>query len=97
MRTNKILGIKAVMLSDPMNVAMEALFAGDGARAELLLLSLAEAGSGCAAHNLGTLYITGAPGVSPCVKKSQHWYQRSLDLGFEVTVASDPDWFKRRS
>lgn len=83
------------MRKDPVETAMEAWLAGDRLKAESLLLSAARAGSGHAAHNLGTLYAIGGPGVAASIEKSRAWYQVSLDSGFEATVASDPEWFKR--
>jgi TPR repeat protein len=82
-------------MSDPVNAAMDVLLNGDAKKGELLLLALAEGGNGRAAHNLGTLYFTGAPGVSPDATKSQIWFSRALESGFEATVATDPQWFKK--
>jgi TPR repeat protein len=83
------------MKSDAVSAAMEVLIAGDGKIAESLLLALAKSGSGPAAHNLGTLYVTGAAGVSPDAERSAYWYQRAVDSGFEATIASNPEWFKK--
>ena len=83
------------MSRDSVEIAMEAWIAGDCRKAELLLLAAAKAGSGNAAHNLGTLYATGGEGVSSDLEKSRLWYQKSLDSGYEETVSSDPEWFKR--
>jgi hypothetical protein len=41
------------------------------------------------------LYITGGEGLKPNYEKSQYWLQKSLESGFEATVASDPEWFKK--
>jgi TPR repeat protein len=65
------------------------------AKAEELLLKAAEAGSGQAAHNLGTLYIVGGPGVKADPVKSRHWFEKALASGFEATVSSDPTWFRK--
>jgi len=82
------------MASDLERQAMEAWDAGDLSGAEALLLQAAEAGSGSASHNLGTLYAVGGPGVKQDAAKSQYWYERALAFGFEQTVASDPTWFR---
>lgn len=82
---------------DPVELAMEEWEAGNGPKAEAMLLREAQTGSGLAAHNLGTLYATGAPGVSADVAKSRHWYEKALVSGFEAQVASDPTWFKRET
>lgn len=63
--------------------------------AEKLLLKAAESGSGHAAHELGVLYITGGEGVEQNREKSQYWLEKSLESGFEATIASDPEWFRR--
>ncbi len=83
------------MSRDTVEVAMEAWLAGDCVKAESLLLAAAEAGNGHAAHNLATLYAAGGPGVCSDFEKSTFWYQRAVDSGFEATVSSDPEWFKR--
>lgn len=76
------------------NKAVEAYIKGNGLEAEALYLEAAKNGSGHAAHNLGVLYATGAPGVVPDSEKSQYWLNFALESGFEETVASDPEWFK---
>jgi TPR repeat protein len=68
---------------------------GDAKQAEKLYLIAAQQGSGHAAHNLGVLYITGGTNLEPDLEKSQYWLQKSLESGFEVTIASDPEWFKK--
>jgi TPR repeat protein len=70
-------------------------FKGDNVGAEKLYLKAAQQGSGHAAHELGVLYITGGEGLEPNYEKSQYWLQKSLESGFEATVASDPEWFKK--
>lgn len=74
---------------------MDVLLGGEGERAKQLLLSLAQLGDGRAAHNLGVLYITGAPGVVPDHERAQYWLGKAYDSGFEAKVASDPLWFKK--
>jgi hypothetical protein len=49
------------------------------------------AGSGLAAHNLGTLYGLSSPDRD----KALACYQRASDLGFEQKVSSDPLWWRR--
>jgi len=65
--------------------------------AERLYFQAAEMGSGHAAHELGVLYICGGNGVEIDHNKSQYWLQKSLDSGFEKTIASDPEWFRKQS
>jgi len=84
-----------VMDKSPLDIAMEAFFAGDLVTAESLLLALARSGDGHAAHNLGTLYAVGGVGVAADPETSRFWYERALASGFEAQVASDPTWFRR--
>lgn len=76
------------------NKAMEHWISGELAMAEGLLLDAAKSGSSLAAHNLGTLYAIGGPGVEQDTNKSRQWFEAALASGFEATVASDPQWFK---
>ena len=48
-----------------------------------LLERAAEKGSGVAAHNLGTLYLTCEPDLPVDQGESKRWYQRASDLGFK--------------
>jgi hypothetical protein len=57
-----------------------------------LLRRAMDAGSGSAAHNLGTLYLTG-PHADRATAKA--CYRRAYDLGFEQTVSSDPLWWEK--
>lgn len=75
--------------------AQKKRFNGDDVAAEKLFLEAANHGSGHAAHELGVLYITGGNGIEPNHEKSQYWLQISLESGFEGTIASDPEWFKK--
>ena len=77
--------------------AMEAWEVGDLPKAEKLLIKAAEAGSGHAAHNLGTLYATGGPGVNPDPMRSLEYFEQALASGFEEIVASDPAWFTKET
>lgn len=56
------------------------------------LRKAAEAGNGCAAHNLGVVYFT-CP--EPNQEEGKKWFQLAYDLGFEAQVATDPLWFKK--
>ncbi len=67
----------------------------NGLVAEELLLQAAELGSGHAAHELGVLYISGFGDLKASPKQSRFWLEKSLERGFEQTIASDPEWFKK--
>ena len=56
----------------------------NGALAISLLTSAAEQGIGLAAHNLGTIYITGLPGVAPDSNLAKHYYRLARDLGCQL-------------
>ncbi|MCG8014899.1 MAG: hypothetical protein JAY97_01695 [Candidatus Thiodiazotropha sp. 'RUGA'] len=78
------------------NKAQKERFEGNNLiEAERLFLQAANMGSGHAAHELGVLYITGGSGVIQDSTKSQYWLEKSLDSGFEETVATDPTWFRK--
>ena len=83
------------MENDIVKTAMEEMDKGNFLEAEKLLLKAAEAGSGHAAHNLGTLYACGAPGIEINKNNSLKYYEQALESGFEKTVATDPTWFKK--
>ncbi len=68
--------------------------AGNLKKAEQLLVEAAAAGDGYAAHNFGTLYAKGGPGVNADSAKSRRYYEQALASGFEESVASDPTWFR---
>nr|WP_305909459.1 hypothetical protein [Methylomarinum sp. Ch1-1]MDP4522372.1 hypothetical protein [Methylomarinum sp. Ch1-1] len=40
-------------------------------------------------------YIVGGNGVTPDSTRSQYWLERSLESGFEETIATDPTWFRK--
>jgi len=82
-------------IDELITLAHEKRFAGNVIEAEKLYLEAANQGSGHAAHELGVLYITGGEGLEPSFEKSQYWLQKSLESGFEATIASDPEWFKK--
>ena len=75
--------------------AMEAWIEGDFPKAESLLIKAAKSGSGSAAHNLGSLYAAGGPGVKKDIQKSRKYFEQALASGFEETISSDPVWFRR--
>ena len=70
---------------------------GDLNKAEKLYLEAANRGSGHAAHELGVLYIAGGDGVEPNYEKSQYWLEKSLESGFEQTISTDPEWFRKQA
>lgn len=49
-----------------------------------LLTSVAESGNGFAAHNLGTIYVTGMPGIEPDKQRSIFYYRLARDLGLKL-------------
>lgn len=55
------------------------------------LRSAANAGDGVAAHNLGTILLTGGPGVDPDCGEAMHYLERARESGFEATVSFDVD------
>ena len=59
-------------------------------RAVELLELAAASGDGLAAHNLGTLYLSGEPDIPMDKSKSKHWYKRAKDLGF---IAAGEGWY----
>jgi len=58
-----------------------------------LFLKAAELGSH-AFHELGILYGTGCKNLKPNSKQARFCLEKSLESGFEATIASDPEWFK---
>jgi TPR repeat protein len=69
----------------------------DGIKAEALLIQATNLGSGHAAHELGVLYGTGCNNLQPNKEKSLYWLNKSLESGFEKSIASDPKWFKNNA
>lgn len=49
-------------------------------------------GSGEAAHNIATLYLTCEPDLPADKAKSRYWYNRARELGF---VVADRDWYEK--
>lgn len=58
----------------------------DVKQAVCLLTRAAELGVGLAAHNLGTLYLTGYPDIEFNPEQSQRWFQRARELGFDPAI-----------
>ena len=56
----------------------------NGAKACSMLKAAADGGSGVAAHNLATLYVTGAPGCMPNRELSRLYLQRAVELGTKL-------------
>ena len=52
-------------------------------RAIKYLTNAANKGSGSAAHNLGTLYMTGEPDIPLNPEESWKWFKLAADLGFK--------------
>ena len=48
-------------------------------------------GEGIAAHNLGTIYMTGSPEIPVDQNESKKWYRKARELGFEV---ADKSWYE---
>ncbi|MFL0803338.1 MAG: hypothetical protein K6L81_06445 [Agarilytica sp.] len=84
-------------LEELLNKASQKLLEGNGKEAEELYLKACEMGSGNAAHNLGVLYQTGAPGVKPDYSKFQYWLNVAFESGFEETISNDPEWFRPKT
>lgn len=85
------------MRKSKVDIAMDEWLKGNHVKAEKLLIKEAEAGSGHAAHNLGTLYCTGGDGVPVDKAKSMKYYEQALASGFEETIATDPEWFRNNN
>ena len=62
--------------------------------AERLLLEIAEQGNGHACHELGVLYSMDQNALKANKEKSVYWLNKSVELGFEKTIATDTSWFK---
>ena len=65
--------------------------------AEKLLIEVANQNNGHACHELGILYSTGCDDLKPNREKSLYWLEKSVELGFEKTVATNPTWFKENA
>ena len=62
-------------------------------KAEQLLLEVAKKDNGHACHELGVLYSIGCDELKADKEKSVYWLKKSVELGFEQTVATEPLWF----
>jgi len=60
----------------------------NGPKAVELLLKAVELGDGVAAHNLGTLYATGLPGIESNAELSKHYYRKAKELGAQFAIDS---------
>ena len=61
----------------------------NGLKAVELLTKAMERGDGTSAHNLGTIYAMGLPGVAQDREKSRFYYQKAKEMGAQ----SAPDSF----
>ena len=61
----------------------------DGKKAVELLSRAVELGDGTAAHNLGTIYGGGLPGIDQDIEKSQLYYRKAKEMGAQYA----PDEF----
>jgi TPR repeat protein len=53
------------------------------------LRTAASAGHGVAAHNLGTILMSGGPGVEPDCEQAMQYLELARACGFEATVTPD--------
>jgi TPR repeat protein len=61
----------------------------DAPKAVELLTKAVELGDGTAAHNLGTVFSTGLPGVGQDAEKSKYYYRKAKEMGAQYA----PDEF----
>lgn len=81
--------------AEKIKLAQTELFEKQNPRlAETLLLEVAQQGNGHACHELGVLYAVGCGDLKVDREKSVFWLDKSVELGFEQTIASDPLWYK---
>ena len=66
-------------------------------KAEKLLLEVARMGNGHACHELGVLYSVGCDDLKADKEQAMYWLNKSVELGFEQTVATDPLWFQNNA
>jgi len=57
----------------------------NGQKAVELLLKATELGDGTAAHNLGTIYVTGMPGIEANKELSKKFYRKAKEMGAQYT------------
>jgi TPR repeat protein len=60
----------------------------DGPKAVELLTKAAELGDGTSAHNLGTIYAMGMPGVPQNFQLSRQFYRTAKAMGAQVAIDS---------
>ena len=77
------LGLLGVMYQLGEGVELNAL------KAVELLTRAMELGDGTSAHNLGTIYGMGLPGVAQDPEKSKHYYRKAKEMGAQFA----PDAF----
>ncbi len=70
--------------------------AADGVTAAMLLREASELGDGTAAHNLGSLYVGGCPGVEPDIEAARKWYRLAWDLGAVFGTTPFEAWLDRK-
>jgi uncharacterized protein len=64
----------------------------DGIKAISLLERAVAQGKGEAAHNLGTIYCTGLPGVQADTELARSYYQKAKAMGAQVADDSFYEW-----
>jgi uncharacterized protein len=57
----------------------------NGPKAVEFLLKATELGDGTAAHNLGTIYVTGMPGIEANKELSKKYYRKAKEMGAQYT------------
>ena len=62
-----------------------------GGEAIKWLQKAVDQGEGSAAHNLGTIYLCGMPGVPPNRDVAKSWYRKARDLGF---IVAENSWYE---
>lgn len=60
----------------------------NGLKAVELLTKAVELGDGTSAHNLGTIYATGLPGVAQNHEKSRLFYRKAKEMGAQFAPDS---------
>ncbi|MBI1870116.1 MAG: sel1 repeat family protein [Chlamydiae bacterium] len=63
----------------------------NGLEAIKWLQKAADQGDGSAAHNLGTIYLGGMPGIPVDQDLAKKWYRKARDLGF---VTANSEWYE---
>jgi len=60
----------------------------DGQKAVEILLKAVELGDGTAAHNLGTIYVTGMPDIEANHELSKKFYRKAKEMGAQYAPDS---------